>query len=156
MKYFLLTFTFLFISCRTQRVVSDRASTDSTTSITHRSVAVVIKPATLTDSVNLYEFTHIFSRSAVGAVIAQEKSKRVSYTIRKTSANDFDVEAVAEKVDTTVTVADTQTLVVKKERVVVVQAPTLIGRMWQGVKDYALFAVLLLVVVLFILKKVMG
>ena len=151
--YLILLLVLLGTSCRTSKVVSQQTTTDSTTTVAHRIVPVKIKPATLTDSVNLYTFTHTFDKAAVGAVIRQKKGKRVSYSIRKTSTTDFDVEAVAEKVDTAVTVTETTTVVHQKERVIVEQSPTMFGKLWQTSKDAILLSGLLLLVVLLVVNR---
>lgn len=142
--------------CRTTKVISQVTRTDSTTTINHRAIALEIKPATLSDSLNLYTFTHTFDKAAVGAVLSEKRGKRVSYTIRKTSKNNFDVEAVAEKIDTTVVVADTTKRVHQLTTITKEIQPTAFTRAWQGIKDYALFAVLILVVVLVVLKRIIG
>lgn len=159
MKNILVIMLVIFgTSCRTQRVVSTVTRTDSTTTITYRPIHLEIKPDSLSDTLTLRSFTHLFNKAAIGAVIAQKRKGRTSYTIRKSSPTDFEVQAQSAGKDTTSTSQDTKTVVRTNERVEVEQVPTMVGKLWQGVKDYALLSILLLllVLVLVLIRKFMA
>ena len=92
--------------------------------------------------------TDSFRAAKVGQVFKQKASKGVRYSLCKTSAQEFQVEAIAAGKDTMVTVADTLTRVHTNQftTITLEKQLTVFEKACIGIKNSIIWLLLLLVV----------
>jgi hypothetical protein len=125
-------------SCRTTRIVSDKTTTDSVTTLLTRPITLTSTGDSVTGTYQIDSFYRALYTAKTGDIITHKKGKKVSYAVKKTGENAFDIEAVAEPIDTTITVYDRTTFVRKTSTKILKEEPSTLSKIALNLKNGAL------------------
>ena len=153
MKYYFLILLITLVSCRTTRRISLTTSTDTLTTLLTRPITLTSTGDSVTGTYQIDSFYRALYTAKTGDIITHKKGKKVSYSVKKTGNNAFDIEAVAEPIDTTITVYDRTTFVRKTSTKILKEEPSTLSKIALNLKNGALLTGVILLLILVIRLK---
>jgi ATP-dependent Zn protease len=153
---FILFPLFLLVNtgCKSKKIVSQINRTDSSTVISIKPVEVKIESDTVSEELNISNFTNQFNNTKTEDVILSKKGKRLKYQLKKVSNEEFKIEAVAEEVDSTVFVKEQHTTIKNTQNLTYERSKGFFEILYDEFMKFVSWLILIAILVYVVLKNI--